>query len=157
MRAHWQPPDVSGVSPIGAPPSLPISHISCGGDILTSAQLWAQTVNSRFSMAKHYHVFSAAEACKHCWLGVGGFSGLVRSILVFQRKLSLFLSLSVSLSQPGMRGLWPGHCWRDYPCIKYRCRHLSHSRSLPIARTPTPPTFLLLLHPSSLLPPALGL
>lgn len=39
---------------------------------MTAAQLWAQIVNSRFSMAKHYHVFSAAEACKHCWLGVLG-------------------------------------------------------------------------------------
>lgn len=66
---------------------------------MTSAQLWAQIVNSRFSMAKHYHVFSAAEACKRCWLGVGGFSGLVRSILVFQRKLSLTLSLALRLSE----------------------------------------------------------
>lgn len=60
----------------------PISHISCGGDILTPAQLWAQIVNSRFSMAKHYHVFIAAEACKRCWLGVGA--------RVFWAWLSLF-------------------------------------------------------------------
>lgn len=49
---------------------------------MTPAQLWAQMVNSRFSMAKRYHVFRAAEACKQrCWLGVGcrGFLGLARS------------------------------------------------------------------------------
>lgn len=43
-------------------------------------------------MAKHYHVFIAAEACKHCWLGVGAriffFLGLLGSILVFRRQVS---------------------------------------------------------------------
>lgn len=82
----------------------PISHISCGGDILTPAPLWAQIVNSRFSMPKHCHVFIAAEACKRYWLGVGArdFLGLARSIFVVRRQ--------VSLSQPGMGGLWSGHC-----------------------------------------------
>lgn len=66
---------------------------------MTPAQLWAQIVNSRFSMAKHYHVFSAAEACKRCWLGAGGrgFLGLARSIFVVRRQ--------VSVSQPGMVGV----------------------------------------------------
>lgn len=48
-----------------------IGHISCGGDILTLLSSGAHIVNSRFSMAKHYHVASAAEACKLCWLGAG--------------------------------------------------------------------------------------
>lgn len=42
------------------------SKISRPGDILTPAQLGAQMVNGRCSVAKHYHVFAAAEACKCC-------------------------------------------------------------------------------------------
>lgn len=69
-----------------------ISPISCGGDILTPAQLWAQIVN-RFSMAKHYHVFSAAEACKLAggwdwhffWLRLEFF--WLRTILVVRRQV----------------------------------------------------------------------
>lgn len=71
----------------------PISHISCGGDILTAAQLWAQIVNSRFSMAKYYHVFSAAEACKRCWPGGG--AGWVRGL--FGLGLNFFTCQEASL------------------------------------------------------------
>lgn len=42
------------------------SKISRPGDILTQAQLRAQMVNGRCSVAKRYHVFAAAEACKCC-------------------------------------------------------------------------------------------
>lgn len=74
---------------------------------MTPAQLWAQMVNSRFSMAKRYHVSSAAEACKRCWLGVGclGFLGPARSILVVRRR-------QVCVSQPGMGGPVGGACGR---------------------------------------------
>lgn len=65
---------------------------------MTSAQLWAQTVNSRFSMAKHYHVFSAAEACKHCWLGVGGVFGPGSIYFSFPEE-ALSLSLALRLSE----------------------------------------------------------
>lgn len=59
---------------------------------MTPAQLWAQIVN-RFSMAKHYHVFSAAEACKLAggwdwhffWLRLEFF--WLRTILVVRRQV----------------------------------------------------------------------
>lgn len=109
----------------------PMSHVSCAGDILTPAQSWARIVNSRFSMPKHYHVFSVAEACKRCWLGVG--VGVWVGVGVGAWLRLFQLSGGRSLSQPGVGGLWPGHCWRDYPCIKHHCRHLSHSFSLSLA------------------------
>ena len=74
-------------------------------------------------------------------LGVGVFWAWLGLILVVRRQ--------VCVSQPGMGGLWPGHCWRDYPCIKYRCRHLSHSHSASIASPPSPP-------PPSLISPSPG-
>lgn len=60
--------------------------------MLTSVQLWAQIVDSRFSVAKHYHVFHSAEACKCFWLrglGIRGFWGLAHSILVVRGGGSL--------------------------------------------------------------------
>ena len=56
-------------------------------------------------MAKHYHVFGAAEACKRCWLGVGAGLSLGPS-----SAYSSCQEAGFDLSQPGMGG--GGACGR---------------------------------------------
>lgn len=112
---------------------------------MTPAQFWAQIVDSRFSVAKHYHVFHSAEACKCFWLqrwggGRGGwglgtrvFGGLAHSILVVRGR-------QLPLTHSGTGGFGRAAADVITPCSKYRCRHLSHPRSPSAASPPSPPS-----------------